>query len=292
MLICFLLAGCSRDIVVPQPDQLASGPVVECILEPTNNHNIAYSRVVGISEPFQPLSTANIQLKVGRNVSGLAINSSPGQFTLSNFPLNPRDTVEFTLVSPKDTLFVQEIMPSNIAFTKTDTLTQAVAGIGVTQVFTVQFQDRAIDENYYRITAKQQVRKYTLGAGGRPIDSITEWKIMKIDGNETPFVRNNFNNYTEQEILFSDEIFNGVLASFRFYNLLPFKNSASEKTLSVVITLENISFSLYQYYNTRAEHLWSQKSITQLPGPVQSNVPNGYGVVGASINANWVIVYP
>jgi hypothetical protein len=131
-----------------------------------------------------------------------------------------------------------------------------------------------------------------LGSSGQKLDSAIEWQTMKIDGNETPFVRNNFNNYTEQEILFSDEIFNGVLSTFRFHNLLPFQNTTSEKTMSVLVTLENISFATYQYYNSRAEHLWSQKSITQLPGPVQTNIPKGYGVLGASTSVKWLIVYP
>lgn len=290
--LCLLLVSCSREIVVPQPDQVAVGPVIECILGTNDTHNIHYSRVAGISEPFKPQPQATILLQTATKRSKPAESNTAGQFTINNFRLNPRDSFQFSLISPLDTVSVSDVMPSAIRFTKTDTSTEAIAGIGITQVFSLQFRDSAVDENYYRITAQKQVRKYTLNASGQAIDSITEWQILKIDGNETPFVRNNFNNYTEQEILFSDEIFNGVLSTFRFYNLLPFRNSKTEKTLSVKITLENLSLALYHYYNTRAEHLWSQKSITQLPGPVQSNIPNGYGVVGASTQEEWIIVYP
>ncbi len=291
LLVC-LIASCSREIVVPQPAQTATGPVVLCALESDSFHTISYSRVVGISEVFKPQTSASILLSVGNRISNSATMQSPGYFQINHFQLHARDSFTFSLISPLDTVHVSDVMPSNIFFTKTDTATQAVAGIGITQVFTIQFKDSAIDENYYRISAERQVRKYTLDPFGKPIDSATEWETMKIDGNETPFVRNNFNNYTETEILFSDDIFNGVLSNFKFYNLLPFRNSKSEKTLSVKITLENISLALYQYYNSRAEHLWSQRSITQLPGPVQGNIPKGYGVIGGSTKDEWVIVYP
>jgi len=287
-----MLASCSREIVVPQPDELAEGPVIECIIEADNQHLVKYSRVVPISEPFVLPNQAHITLEISGTQSAAASNLSPGSFMINNFPVRARDSFHFRLFSQTDTLIVSDAMPSNVVLTKTDTLTQAIAGIGLTQVFSFQFRDSAIDENYYRLSASRQIKKYVFGSSGQKIDSTIEWQTMKIDGNETPFVRNNFNNYTEQEILFSDEIFNGVLSTFRFHNLLPFQNTATEKTLSVLVTLENISFATYQYYNSRAEHLWSQKSITQLPGPVQTNIPNGYGIVGASTSTNWLIVYP
>jgi hypothetical protein len=115
---------------------------------------------------------------------------------------------------------------------------------------------------------------------------------LKIDGNEIPFQRNNYNNYTDYEILFSDETFNGVLSSLEFYNLLPFSNTKTEKTLSVTITLDNLTKALFDYYNSRAAHLWNQRSITQLPGPIQSNIPNGYGVIGGKTQVSWTIKYP
>jgi hypothetical protein len=287
-----MLASCSQDIVVPQPDIMAEGPVVECIIEADSHHLVRYSRVVPISEPFNLPSQAHVTLEISGAKSKLARNISPGNFMIDDFFVKARDSFHFQLFSPDDTVKISDVMPSNIVLTKTDTLTQAIAGIGLTQVFSIQFRDSAIDENYYRLSAARQTKKYVLGSSGQKLDSAIEWQTMKIDGNETPFVRNNFNNYTEQEILFSDEIFNGVLSTFRFHNLLPFQNTTSEKTMSVLVTLENISFATYQYYNSRAEHLWSQKSITQLPGPVQTNIPKGYGVLGASTSVKWLIVYP
>ena len=291
-LIVLMMASCSREVIVPQPDELAEGPVVECIIETDQQHLVKYSRVVPISEPFVLPSQANITLEIGGSRSNAATNLTPGNFVINDFPVIARDSFHFRLFSPTDTVIISDAMPSNVVLTKTDTLTQAIAGIGLTQVFSIQFRDSAIDENYYRLSASRQVKKYLLGSNGQKIDSTTEWQTMKIDGNETPFVRNNFNNYTEQEILFSDEIFNGVLSTFRFHNLLPFQNTNAERTISVLIRLENISAATYQYYNTRAEHLWSQKSITQIPGPIQSNIPGGYGIVGASTSTNWLIIYP
>lgn len=292
VLVATCLMACSRDIIEPNTDQMAAGPVIECILTTDSHHVVHYTRVVGISDPFNPQTNATITLSRPNQKSGIAQSLANGTYVLSDFPLNPRDTFQFQLTAPLDTVLLTDVMPSAVSFTKTDTATQAIAGIGLTQVFTVQFRDSAIDENYYRITAQQQIKNYVISADGRPIDSSTTWKTMQIDGNETPFLRNNFNNYTEQEILFSDDIFNGVLTTFKFHNLLPFNNSKISKTIAVKITLENMSLATYQFYNSRAEHLWSQKSITQLPGPVQSNIPNGYGVIGARTKTEWIIPYP
>ena len=67
LLVC-LMAACSREIVVPQPAQSATGPVVLCALESDSFHTISYSRVVGISEVFQPQTNASIFLSVGKRI--------------------------------------------------------------------------------------------------------------------------------------------------------------------------------------------------------------------------------
>ena len=271
LIFCFTIMGfssCSREILVPIQDNTATGPVIQCILNTDSAQTLLYSKVVKIS------------------------SNQPGVYQIAPCKLAPRDSFSVFFISPTDTFSVTDAMPSSIEFTKTDTFTQAIAGIGSTQNFMIQIKDSAIDENYYKISAKREVKKYIFNNANQLTDSSITWEPLKIDGNEIPFQRNNYNNYTDYEILFSDETFNGVLSSLEFYNLLPFSNSKSEKTLSVTITLDNLTKALFDYYNSRAAHLWNQKSITQLPGPIQSNIPKGYGVIGGKTQVSWTIKYP
>jgi hypothetical protein len=286
------LMSCSREIPLPKSVEIANGSVIHMFLQPDSNIVADCSKVVGILNPFEPESNAKIKIQINASPPFQLNNNSLGIYSNQMVKVKARDTVWVHYTSPTDSFDLTEIVPSNISFIKTDSLTEPVAGIGITQGFKIQFQDSAVDQNYYRIYAKRLIRKYTLDQNNNITDSLQYWETMKIDGNDLPFLRNNYNNYTEQEILFSDETFNGVLATFHFYNLLPNPNNKTEKTLSTIITLENLSKPLYDYYNSRAAHIWSQKSITQLPGPLTGNVPNGYGVIGAFTNCKWVIKYP
>jgi len=286
-----MILSCSREIPLPKSAEIATGSVIHVFLQPDSSIQANCSKVVGILNPFEPELFASITVRLNSNLPFPLTAGIPGVYSNALSKIKARDTVLIKYNSPSNSFQLIQIIPSHITFTKTDSLTEPVAGIGITQGFKIQFQDSAIDQNYYRIYGKRLIRKYGRDKNNNITDSTQYWETMHIDGNELPFVRNNYNNYTEQEILFSDETFNGVLATFHFYNLLPNPNNNLEKTLRVSITLENLSKPLYDYYNTRAAHLWSQKSITQLPGPLTGNIPNGYGVIGAFTSCNWVIKY-
>lgn len=283
--------SCSREIPLPKSAEIEHGTVIHVFLQPDSLIVANCSKVVGILDPFEPESQAKIKLQINSSLPFILDDKGLGNYSNTHFTLKARDTISIHYLSPTDSFHLVEIMPSTVAFLKTDTITEPIAGIGITQGFKIQFQDSAVDQNYYRIHAKRLIRKYTRNKNNQITDSAEFWEILRIDGNDLPFVRNNYNNYTEQEILFSDETFNGVLATFHFYNLLPNPNNQTDKTLSAIITLENLSKPLYDYYNSRAAHLWSQKSITQIPGPLTGNVPNGYGVIGAFTQCKWVIKY-
>lgn len=92
---------------------------------------------------------------------------------------------------------------------------------------------------------------------------------------------NDYNNYTSREVVFSDATFNGVFKYIVFYTSDPLRNTTNERPLNIEFHLENISKSLYDFYNTRNAHIWQQQSISQLPGKIKGNVTGAYGVVGA-----------
>lgn len=113
------------------------------------------------------------------------------------------------------------------------------------------------------------------------IDSLIKYKIINIESSDLAFELNHFNNYTGTELLFTDEIFNGTRFGLNFSSSENFKKTVSVKPIKIQVVMENLDPVLYRFYNTRNAHIWQQNSITQLPGPVEGNIPRGYGVIGA-----------
>lgn len=290
--LAFVLSACNDTSVIPIEDQAPSAQVVKLILEPNTISTAYCNRTAGITQPF--LLETNVKLWIKpKNKSvwesfGIA---NPGIYQW-NCSLKPRDSFSLRYHGILDSFEIHEVVPSLVVLNAVDTSTSIVPGIGKTQVFTFKFKDSAIYKNYYQIWLKRNYQKYTYTQGNStPTDSQLISEIMRIDGNELPFIRNAYNNYTDRSILFSDEIFNGVHVEFQCHNLKPWQNSTGEKTLSVELILENLSESVYNYLNTEAAHLWQKQSITQLPNPLFSNVPKGFGIVGAKTSTKRIIVY-
>lgn len=291
LLWILIFSGCITEIPLPNENITPKGSVIHLYMQPDSILILKTAQVVGILDnTFRP-SNATIDISKNHEASTRFLWYAEGVFTNPYTILKARDSFSIKYVSDIDSFSITGQLPSEIHIIKVDTSTDIISGIGSTQSFVIKFKDSALDRNYYRIWAKRKVIIYLRNASHQIIDSTISWKTMKIDGTDLNFIRNNYNNYTDEEILFSDDNFNGVTNSFKVYNLLPFANSKTEKTMAVIITVENINASLYQYFNSRAAHIWQQKSITQLPGQLQGNIPNGYGVIGGLTKDEWLIQY-
>ena len=288
-----LLSACEQNNIESINNQIPQSQVIKAIVEPDNTITAYCSRVAGITQPYLLESGISIKIKSNKFPTDQWFNFTQLGIYQWDCTLKPRDSFIFTYRGVLDTISVADKIPSAIRLQSVDTSTSIVPGIGKTQVFTIQFRDSAIDKNWYQLLIKRQFIKYIFPAGSTVAnDSQLLTETVRIDGNELPFIRNTYNNYTDKSILFSDEIFNGVNAKFQCHNLKPWSNSPQEKTLSVEVILENLSQPLYNYLNTEAAHLWQKQSVTQLPNPLFSNIPNGFGIVGSKTTDRKIIVYP
>lgn len=284
--------SCVTEIKVPISTQIAKGPVVKLLLSPDSTLIAYCSKVVDVTSPFYQETNARVTLKTQfQQLPETFSLLAPGQYILKS-SLQPKDSFYFNYQTTEDTFSVIGKLPTSINISKVDTSMQLIPGIGYTQSFTIHFKDSAIYSNFYRLFVIQTIKKYNLDASGKILDSTIISEKMKIDGTELAFLRNSYNSYTDKEILFDDETFNGVAVEFEFHNLTPFYNSKNQKILSRTIVLENTTEALYKYLNTEAAHIWQQQSITQIPGQVSSNIPNGYGVIGAYTATTVTINYP
>ena len=291
LFISITMFACVTEIKVPSSTQTAKGPVVKVILTPDSTIIAYCSKVVDITSPFYAETQADATIKTGYNTKLQAFSLlKPGQYIWKS-DLVAKDSFYFHYANSEDTFEVIDRLPTKIVISKIDTSTQLIPGIGNTQTFNIHFKDSALYANFYRLYVIQKVQKFTLNAAGNITDSTVVFEKMKIDGTELPFLRNSYNSYTDKELLFDDETFNGVEANFEFYNLTPIANSKTQKLISLSIILENTTESLFNYYNTEAAHIWQQQSITQIPGMVKSNIPNGYGVIGGFTADVFTILY-
>ena len=106
-------------------------------------------------------------------------------------------------------------------------------------------------------------------------------EIIALFSDDQAATDNNYNNYSSREVLLSDATFNGISKAIALYTTDPLAKTVGERPVSIEFHLENISKSLYEFYNTRNAHIWQQQSISQLPGNIIGNVPGILGVIGA-----------
>lgn len=253
--------------------------VVQSIVCPDSIVTVNFAKINNISESYQWLNDVSSYFSVKSSSVSSTFLRDGRYFNTIQFHEN--DSLKLTFIHPilSGTLAIK--IPSKISINKVDTFTTLQSGNGRTKAYRVYFKDSAYNQNYYRLYVLRTYKKYSLNAQLRPIDSSVITEKLGITGTEIPYLRNPYNTYNPKELLFADEIFNGVNARFEVYEILPRENNLFHKTISVKLVLENITKGLYDYYNSRNAHLWQQNSITQIPTVVSGNIENGYGIFGA-----------
>lgn len=270
---------------IKEPEAL----VVHAFFNPDSALDIHVARVSNISEPYVWISDAILSLKIKNNPNFIFQYLSGGQYT-GNIVVAPNDSIRVKIEHRIGTDSLELRIPSRLKIKQVDTLTTLVGTVGKTKAYRIHFKDSAYNKNFYRIYGIKTYMKYVLDGSGSKVDSSIYSEKMSIGGNEIPFTRNVYNTYSTKEIMFSDEIFNGVKVGYVVYELLnkPLPNDV--KLLFTDIYLENMTEGMYVYLNSRNAHLWQQNSITQLPTKINGNLGKIYGVIGAFTSDRYRII--
>lgn len=285
----FLFVSCVDEVPlvsgIDEPDAL----VVHAFFNPDSAVDIQVARVSNISEPYVWIPDAFLSLKRKNSPDFIFAYVSGGQY-VANTILAPNDSIRVKIEHPMGTDSLALKIPSRLKIKQVDTFTTLVGTVGKTKAYRIHFKDSAYNKNFYRIYGIKTFRKYVLDGSGSRIDSSVYTEKMSIGGNEIPFTRNVYNTYSTKEIMFSDDIFNGVKVGFVVHELLNKPLSSDVKLLFTDIYLENITEGMYVYLNSRNAHLWQQNSITQLPTKINGNLNKIYGVIGAFTSDRYRIV--
>lgn len=276
-----LQLSCIKEVPLIPSEVPYPSPVVFMFLTPDSGIQCSYSRVAGINRPAPVINNAVIQISKNGVYIGNLLSAGQGRYTFGSNTYQPRDSFSMECLHNGELSQVKGVVPSKVVISSADTQTLIIPGVGPAFVIDFSFTDSAIDDNYYRLRLLRHFYKYTLDELNKRTDSVLLAEIINVSGSALPFIQNNFNKYNSREILFTDATMNGTKPLFRIYTPDRVQETLGHRTVSITILLENLEKPLYDYYNTRNAHLWQQQSISQLPGLVTGNVPDGYGVIGA-----------
>lgn len=286
--LCFFVS-CVDEVPLVSGIDEPEALVVHAFFNPDSALDIHVARVSNISEPYIWIPDAILSLKIKNNPNFIFQYLSGGQYT-GNVVVAPNDSVRVKIQHRIGTDSIELKIPSRLKIKQVDTLTTLVGTVGKTKAYRIHFKDSAYNKNFYRVYGIKTFKKYVLDGSGLKVDSSVYSEKMSIGGNEIPFTRNVYNTYSTKEIMFSDEIFNGVKVGYVIHELLNKPLPSDVKLMFTDIYLENMTEGMYDYLNSRNAHLWQQNSITQLPTKINGNLNKIYGVIGAFTSDRFRII--
>lgn len=275
------ISACATEVPLPKTNNVAQKPVVHLFLCPDSSLQASFSLSANITGKSKEVSGAYFSAFINNNFIDYLSESSPGKYQSAFNNAKPLDSFKFDVGLEQPEFSVYGRIPNHFEIEKVDTQSSLSPQNGSSLNFRMTFFDSAKYENYYRLYVWFTYYEYKRNLQGNIIDSSLKKRIINIAGADLPFSLNHFNSYTGNELLFTDETFNGTRLSLNFSTSENVRKSPSRRPVSAQVVLENINPVLYRFYNTRNAHIWQQNSITQIPGPIEGNIPRGYGVIGA-----------
>lgn len=270
-------SSCVKEVPVDGKVEKPNAYFLNAFLTTDSQARIQLGKVSGISEPYDFVSDADVVLIAKGNRYPLTYLRD-GWYSSSLFEVRPNDSV-LVEVRHRGLSFAKTLrIPPKIKIQTVQTFPVIAGFIGRTQGFRVRFKDSAYTDNFYRIWVEERFWEYVKDTDGNA-DSVFRVRRLPIASTELAVLRNPYQTYTNRELLFADETFNGLTVGFEFYRSLG--KLANERTESYKVVVENVHQDLYHFYNDRNAHLWQQQSITQTPTRVEGNLGNVYGIFGA-----------
>ncbi len=272
LLVCF--TSCVKKIDNRSDTPKIQAYFVHAFICPDSTTSLQVGKVSGITEPTEFIDDAMIELfNPSKGKRWTLLGKKQGKY-VANCEVNFNDSVSVEIALKTGKIQKRIKIPNAVKIQKVVQYTTTISFIGPTLAYKISFKDSAYTDNFYRIYVKQIRRKFFDNG-----DSLDVVEQVPISGDELPFLRNIYNNYTTKELLFSDETFNGLKNDFEIYERIP-GLKAGEKIISSTVYIENLDLALFTYYNSRNAHLWQQSSIIQTPTQVQGNLGTVFGVVG------------
>jgi hypothetical protein len=291
-IIPLLLSACIKEIPYDSDTNTPSMPAVHCFITPDSVLTADCRLTAPFGRKDIPIAGAGFYILKSGKKSDSSLYTGNGIHRFATNSVKAGDTFVFSgNIAGFNAFEIPCIAPREIFIQQFDTTRLLVPGIGRAFSIELKFNDDAIFENFYRCYMYKSAYQYIYDNNGKISDSTLKRELIALFSDNQAAVENTFNNYTSREIIFSDATFNGVKQNMVFYTSDPLVKTNGERPVGIEFYLENISKSLFDFYNTRNAHIWQQQSISQLPGKIVGNVPGAFGVVGAyTTNSRYVML--
>lgn len=206
-----------------------------------------------------------------------------------------------TLKGIPNKLYIAKIINQNTTYYTSDSIpNKSVAFIidtariifqGKANYFNIDYKitDNQKQTNFYGLKLKRKyIQYFTIN---NILDSIAKEEWINIDTRDFILTENEISQFSKKHILFNDRFFSQATRTIKFGNA-NILSSINQKTMALIINLEQYSPQAFNYYQTLNEHLFYQNDPFSQPSTVKGNMPNGYGAfVGKSIKADTIKFY-
>ncbi len=280
--ISVVISACVKEIPYNPDMQTSPIPAVHCFVTPDSILTTDCRLTAPFGSKDMPVANAKFSLWKAGQQQDSTLYAGNGIHLFGSNTTKAGDSLIFKGNVPGIQAFeIPLVIPDHAPIKIFDTTRQLIPGIGRAFSVAAWFNDDATKDNYYRCYLYKTAYKYVYDYTGKLTDSFLKKEIIALFSDDLAAAENDFNNYTSREVIFSDATFNGVYKNMVFYTSDRLLKTAFERPTGIEFHLENISKSLFDFYNTRNAHIWQQQSISQLPGKIKGNIPGAFGVVGA-----------
>lgn len=283
LLSCFCFQSCTEVVDLDPGQGVRPTPVFYAFIAP-DSPMLFYcwkTQPVTDPEPVAPIPDADIRWYRYGVLAGSAVYQNGGRYSSSAPAPQAGERISLLVNHPQLSWQLPVQVPGEVVIRNPDTISMFMPPGG--RYFSISFNlsDTAATEDYYRLYLLHTQYRYIDKGGSK--DSVLTRIKEEISGSENAFIYNAVNRLNKTEILFTDEALNGLNKRLRFgtFNIPRTGYNGNYRTLHMKVVLERLNPSLYHYYNDRALHLSLLGSPVGQGGGIFSNVPGGYGVVGA-----------
>lgn len=287
-LLAIGFAGCTREIPFDPDTVFEPKPVVYAFLCPDSAVQLQIWKTQSITapEPTAPVANAVVNWFTEGSFTDVLLGNGGGRYASPLKAPAAGKRGELAVLNSDFNFRCSFRMPDALQLEETDTFTALFPPGGA--LFTIRFRisDPDSTADFYRLYMVHTFYAYRDSAGLR--DSVLRTEkvdIRAFDPTDYAVASNPANRLNRREILFPDTEFNGgtyrgAVGTFR----IP-QAGKIYRTKTMRLVAERCDEALYRYYNTRMLHLAQQGNLAGQPGPVSSNIPGGFGVIGAYTQA-------
>lgn len=291
----FSLSACVREIPFAPDSGFEPRPVVYAFLCPDSAVAVQIWKTQSItaSEATAPVANAVVNWFTEGQFTDVLSRQGGGRYTSLQKAPSPGKRGEIVVLNSDFNFRSSFRVPDALQLAETDTFTALFPPGGALFTFRFRISDPDSTADFYRLYVLHTFFSYRDSAGIRDSALRSEKvDIRAYDPTDYAVASNPANRLNRREILFPDTEFNGgtyrgAVGTFR----IP-QAAKTYRTTAMRLVVERCDEALYRYYNTRMLHLAQQGNPAGQPGPVSSNIPGGFGVIGAYTQATKVYRWP